>query len=100
MDVTLFLQLLQSPAEFEEPYFPYNMYSLVRFVRNLTIHGPEHVRRGLFSSLSDIYNLVLATFPWLVVELWICDMKFGGVYAAASKDSIGTHFHRLPSGRH
>ena len=45
----------------------------------------------MFGSISEIYDLVLAAFPWLVVELWLVDMMFGGVYAAASKEALGTN---------
>ncbi len=43
--------------------------------------------RGLFNSLNDIYTMVLTLFPWLVVELWLCDMTLGGYYTAASIES-------------
>jgi hypothetical protein len=47
---------------------------------------PALCRRGVFSSLKEIYTLVLSVFPWLVVELWICDQLNGGVFTALSSD--------------
>lgn len=69
---------------------PYSHYSLVRFVRNLTIHGPEHLRTGLYDSIEDIHDHVLSCFPWLPLELWICDMTLGGRFTRLSRDRSST----------
>jgi len=68
------------PAEYEASYAPAGagMYSLVRFCRNLYVHGPELVRTRVFSSLEALQAFVLSSWPWLVVELWRVDEALGG----------------------
>jgi hypothetical protein len=58
------------------------MYSLIRWCRNLYIHGPEHVRCGLFRSNVELESYILGAFPWLVSELWHVDKMHGGHFAA------------------
>lgn len=65
------------------------MYSLVRWCRNLYIHGPEHVRTGLFSSAAQLEAYILGAFPWLIVELWHVDQLHGGSFTAQTLADAG-----------
>jgi len=69
----------KSPALYEATYAgPFNMYSLVRFVRNMFVHGASHVRVGVFASVAHITEHVLQCFPWLPLALWQVDELHGG----------------------
>jgi hypothetical protein len=73
----------KNPAEYEHNYAgPYSMYSLVRFVRNFYVHGPEHIRQGFFESLGHLQAYLLSCWPWLVIELYRVDMRHGGRFTA------------------
>lgn len=73
------------PEEYESSYAgPFNMYALLRFVRNFYVHGPEHVRGGLFESLPHVEAYLLSSWPWLVTEVYRVDQMHGGVYSALS----------------
>lgn len=73
----------RDPISYEAVYAgPYSMYALVRWTRNLYIHGQEHVRTGLFPSQAHLEAHVLGAFPWLVVELWKVDQALGGRFTA------------------
>ncbi len=50
-------------------------------------------RRGLYTSLNEIYDHVLDTFPWLPVDLWLCDMCCGGRFTALSRDVSLSRWH-------
>jgi len=66
-----------------------SMYSLVRWCRNLYIHGPEHVRTGLSSSAAQLEAYILGAFPWLIVELWHVDQLHGGSFTAQTLADAG-----------
>lgn len=69
----------REPIAYEAVYNgPYSMYSLIRFSRNLYVHGPEHVRLGLFESSGQLEAHILSAFPWLVLEIWLADQALGG----------------------
>ncbi len=80
----------KSPALYEATYAgPFNMYSLVRFVRNLYVHGASHVRVGVFASTADITAHVLTCFPWLPLALWQVDARHGGHFTSEiSSDAV------------
>lgn len=65
------------------------MYSLVRWTRNLYIHGPDHVRTGLFASTAQLEAYILGAFPWLVVELWRVDQMHGGTFTTQTLSDAG-----------
>ena len=80
----------RDPIAYEAVYAgPYSMYSLVRWTRNLYIHGPDHVRTGLFASMAQLEAYILGAFPWLVVELWRVDQMHGGSFTAQTLSDAG-----------
>ena len=71
----------KGPEEYERNYYgPYNMYALLRFVRNFYVHGPEHLRMRLFQSLPHLQAYLLSAWPWLVIEVYRVDQMHGGKY--------------------
>ena len=75
----------KTPEEYEGNYAgPFSNYSLVRFVRNLYVHGASHVRVGLFTSVRAITHHVLRCFPWLPLVLWQVDQAHGGHFTQAA----------------
>lgn len=89
----------RAPAEFEAVYEGgANMYALVRFVRNLNVHGPQHVRSGLFPSTHALQQHVLRVFPWLVLELYLSDRELGGSFVK-QLDGAGADARSLPFAR-
>jgi hypothetical protein len=81
----------REPASYEALYAgPFSCYGLLRYVRNLYVHGPSSVREGLFLSQAHLEAWVLSAFPWLIVELLRVDREVNGGRFTAQALSSGS----------